>query len=394
MTQIQGTCDERFEKVYEALAGTLEDEDVGACAAVFLDGEPVVDLWGGYVDAKRTAVWREDTITSVFSTTKTMTALCALILADRGELDLYAPVARYWPQFAAAGKSGIEVRHVLAHTAGLPDFDGPLAVADLYDWDACTARLAAQTPRWEPGMLAGYHSVTQGFLVGEVIRRITGASVGEFFAAQVAGPLGADFHIGLGAEHDHRVAPLLAPESSPDGDWVASAPGGGPGTDTGDSGGAAPVTAAATPASAPAPSAAIRLSDGNSVAWRRAQLPSVSGFGNARSVAAVQSVLANGGTSQGVRLLSEAGCAVAQQEQYRGVDHIIGASMRYGMGYGISDTGCFWGGWGGSMVMADLRARLSIAYVMNRMSDRPGLGDHRALGIVIAAYEGLEQARA
>jgi CubicO group peptidase (beta-lactamase class C family) len=210
VTEIHGVCDERFEAVRKALAESLDQDDVGACAAVYVDGEPVADLWGGYADAERTAAWERDTITNVWSTTKTMVTLCALILADRGDLDLAAPVARYWPEFAAAGKQDVQVRHVLAHTAGLPDFDGPVTAGDLCDWTAVTTRLAAQAPRWEPGTLAGYHSLTQGFVVGEVIRRITGRLPGVFFAEEVAGPLGADFHIGLPAEHDHRVAPVIA----------------------------------------------------------------------------------------------------------------------------------------------------------------------------------------
>jgi CubicO group peptidase (beta-lactamase class C family) len=366
VTEIQGSYEKRFAAVRDALAESLDDEDVGASAAVYLDGEPVVDIWGGYADAARTVPWERDTITNVFSTTKTMMALCALILADRGDLDLSAPVADYWPEFAAAGKEGVQVRHLLSHTAGLPEFDDPMTVEDLYDWPAATARLAAQAPRWEPGALAGYHSVTQGFLVGEVVRRITGRSLGAFFAEEVAGPLGADFHIGLPAEHDHRVAPVLAPPGSPDGDWVASAPGSGE-----------------------TPSSGIRVSDVNSPGWRRAHIPSVSGFGNARSVGAVQSVLATGGTAHGVRLLSPAGCERARELQYRGFDQMLGASMRYGMGYGIFDHSVGWGGWGGSMVMVDLDARMTVSYVMNQMLDS-GLGDSRPLGIVMAAYEGLQ----
>jgi CubicO group peptidase (beta-lactamase class C family) len=166
VTEIRGVCDERFEAVRKALAESLDQDDVGASAAVYVDGEPVADLWGGYADAARTIAWERDTITNVWSTTKTMVALCALILADRGDLDLAGPVARYWPEFAAAGKQHVQVRHVLAHTAGLPDFDGPVTAGNLYDWTAVTTRLAAQAPRWEPGTLAGYHSLTQGFVVG------------------------------------------------------------------------------------------------------------------------------------------------------------------------------------------------------------------------------------
>src|SRR3954447_3722604 len=243
MADIEGTYDELFTAVPSALAGLLDAGDAGASVAVFVGGEPVVDVWGGSADADRTIPWQRDTITNVWSVTKTMTALCALILADRGELDLSAPVARYWPEFAAAGKEAVLVRHLLAHTAGLPDWDGP--VEELYDWPAATARLAGQAPLWAPGSGAGYHSLTQGFLVGEVVRRITGRSVGEFFAAEVAGPLGADFSIGLPAEHDSRVA-LSVPPPSRDEDFTASAPGG---------------------SARPTAGTAVRVRDGNGLAW-------------------------------------------------------------------------------------------------------------------------------
>lgn len=366
VAEVHGACDKRFDAVRVALAESLDDADVGASAAVFVDGEPVADLWGGYQDAKKTEPWEQDTITNVWSTTKTMVALSALILADRGDLDLDAPVARYWPEFAAAGKEQVLVRHLLSHTAGLPEFDPPVAVADLYDWRGATTRLARQAPRWEPGTLAGYHSVTQGFLVGEVVRRITGQSLATFFAEHIAKPLGADFHLTMpaGAGLDERFAPVLAPPDAPDGDLVAAPPG-----DQGASTGGT----------------AIRVSDGNSVAWRRAEILSGSGYGNARSVAAVQSVLACGGEARGIRLLSPEGCERAREEQYRGVDQILGRSVRYGLGYGIFDPACGWGGWGGSMVMVDLDARMAVAYVMNQMLP----SDYRGLGIVLAAYDAL-----
>ncbi|HEX3306567.1 MAG TPA: serine hydrolase domain-containing protein, partial [Streptosporangiaceae bacterium] len=160
MAVVEGAYDDLFVAVPNALAGFLDDGDVGASVAVFVDGEPVVDVWGGFADTGRTVPWQRDTITNVWSVTKTMTALCALVLVDRGELDLDAPVGRYWPEFATAGKDGVLVRHLLAHTAGLPDWDGP--IEDLYDWPLATARLAAQSPQWEPGSSAGYHSLTQG----------------------------------------------------------------------------------------------------------------------------------------------------------------------------------------------------------------------------------------
>jgi CubicO group peptidase (beta-lactamase class C family) len=367
MADIQGSYDELFAAVPGALAGLLDDGDAGGSVAVFVDGEPVVDVWGGCADADRTVPWQRDTITNVWSVTKTMTALCALVLADRGELDLAAPVSRYWREFAVAGKEKVLVRHLLAHTAGLPDWDWP--VEDLYDWPSATARLAAQVPQWEPGSAAGYHSLTQGFLVGEVVRRITGQTLGDFFAQEVAGPLGADFHIGLPARHDHRVA-LTLPPPARDEDYAASAPGSG-----------AP----------PAAGIGVRVRDGNSAAWRRAQIPAASGFGNARSVALVQSVMACGGAVRGLRLLSQAGCDRARQEQFHGVDRILGRPVRWGLGYGLFGSTYGWGGWGGSLVMIEPGDRMAAAYVTNQM--REPAEDTRGLEVIMAAYDGLKGLR-
>ncbi|MFJ2391851.1 serine hydrolase domain-containing protein [Streptomyces sp. NPDC087843] len=368
MAAIQGSYDDLFTAVPRALSALLDEGDAGASVAVFVDGEPVVDVWGGFADADRTIPWQRDTITNTWSVTKTMTALCALVLADRGELDLDAPVGRYWPGFARAGKEKVLVRHLLAHTAGLPDWDGP--IEELYDWPSATARLAAQTPQWEPGSAAGYHSLTQGFLVGEVVRRITGRSLGEFFAQEVAGPLGADFHIGLAAEHDHRVAPTIPPPSQ-DEDYAASAPGG-----------------KATPSAA----TRVRVRDGNSVAWRREEIPAANGFGNARSVGLVQSVMACAGAVRGTRLLSRAGCDLARQEQFSGEDRLLGTPMRWGLGYGLFDSIYGWGGWGGSLVVIEPEGRMTVAYVTHQM--REPAADNRGLEMVMAAYDGLKGLRA
>jgi CubicO group peptidase (beta-lactamase class C family) len=360
MAEIEGTCDERFEAVRDALAASLDSDDVGASAAVFVDGEPVVDIWGGFADAERTRPWERDTIACVWSTTKTMTALCALILADRGEIDLDAPVARYWPEFAAAGKETVLLRHVLGHTAGLPSWHKPVTLEQLYDWPTVTALLAEQAPSSEPGVVGAYHAVTQGFLIGEVVRRVTGRGLGRFFAEEVAGPLGADFHIGLAAVNDHRVAPIIpartrAPELEARGSGNPTI---------------SPETA-------------------NTEAWRRADVPSASGFGNARSVAAVQSVLASGGRVRGVRLLSAAGCERVFEEQFFGEDQILGTRMRYGMGYALQGRACSWGGWGGSIVLIDVERHMTVSYVMNQMIEQGPLGDDRGLSIVLAAYTGL-----
>ncbi|MGI5526679.1 serine hydrolase domain-containing protein [Streptomyces syringium] len=208
--EIHGICSDQFGAVREVFADSLRSgADVGASVAVHLDGEPVVDLWGGYADPARTRPWERDTLTNVWSMTKTMTALCALVLVDRGELDLRAPVGKYWPEFGTAGKDRIEIRHLLGHTAGLPDWDQPMTLGDLCDWEKATSLLARQQPRWLPGTASGYHRFTHGFLIGEVIRRISQQTIGTFFADQIAAPLDADFHIGLPAEDDHRVSEVI-----------------------------------------------------------------------------------------------------------------------------------------------------------------------------------------
>ncbi|MCD7436757.1 beta-lactamase family protein [Streptomyces lincolnensis] len=368
MADIQGSYDDLFTAVPEALSDLLDAGDAGGSVAVHVDGEPVVDVWGGHTDAGRTTSWERDTLVGVWSVTKTMTALCALILADRGDLDVDAPVARYWPEFAAAGKERVLVRHLLSHTAGLPDWDGTVTPEDLYDRESVTARLAAQAPWWEPGTAAGYHSLTQGFLVGEVIRRITGRGVGEFLAEEVTGPLGADFHIGLPAEHDHRLARTVPPPHR-DEDYAARAPG----------------------STAPAGGNGVRVRDGNSVAWRRAEIPAASGFGTARSIALAQSVLACGGAVRGTRLLSAAGCERAWQEQFAGQDRILGMPVRYGLGYGLFGTTYGWGGWGGSLVMIEPESRSVVVYVTNQM--REPEEDTRGLEVVMSAYDGLQGLR-
>jgi CubicO group peptidase (beta-lactamase class C family) len=210
--EVHGLCDERFGSVRKAFAGNFEaGTEVGASFAATIDGKTVVDIWGGHANAERTETWKSDTIVNVFSMTKIMTALCAWMLADRGLLDFDAPVASYWPEFAQNGKDKIPVRFLLSHQSGLAGFDVPVTLEQLYDWEYVTRVLASMKPLWEPGKGSGYHGITQGYLVGEVVRRITGRTLGTFFRDEVARPLGADFHIGLGPEHDHRVASLVPP---------------------------------------------------------------------------------------------------------------------------------------------------------------------------------------
>ncbi|MFV0257668.1 MAG: serine hydrolase domain-containing protein, partial [Acidimicrobiales bacterium] len=209
---LSGRCDPTFKPLADLLAAQLDGGvDLGASIALTVDGELVVDAWGGWADEARTVPWEADTITNVWSSTKTMTNLSALVLVARGELDVYAKVADYWPEFAAEGKGEVEVRHLLSHTSGVSGWNQPVVVEDLYDAEAAAARLAAQAPWWEPGTASGYHALNQGHLVGEVIRRVTGRSLGRFFAEDVAGPLGADFHIGLDPSQFHRVSNVVPP---------------------------------------------------------------------------------------------------------------------------------------------------------------------------------------
>jgi CubicO group peptidase (beta-lactamase class C family) len=209
-TPISGTVKPGFEAVRDAFAANLDSgADIGAAAAVFIDGEPVVDLWGGYFDATYTRLWERDTIANGFSSTKTMTALCALLLADRGELDLNAPVKKYWPEFAAAGKERVEVRHLLGHASGVAGWSEPMTLADIYDWEKATTLLARQAPWWEPGTAGGYHAFNMGHLVGEVIRRITDLTTGEFLRVELAGRLNVEYYIGTPAERDGNVSLLI-----------------------------------------------------------------------------------------------------------------------------------------------------------------------------------------
>jgi CubicO group peptidase (beta-lactamase class C family) len=316
----------------------------------------------------------------VFSTTKAMAALCAHLLADRGRLDLDAPVARSWPEFAQGGKQALPVRHVLSHQAGLAALREPLPTEALYDWERMTGALAAERPWWEPGSASGYHAMTFGYLVGELVRRADGRTLGRFFREEVAEPLGADFHIGLPASEDARVAELVPPSTAE----LAAA-------------GAAAVPDPASLLGKVMGNPRLEPAEANTSAWRRAEIPAANGHGNARSVARVMAALARGGALGRVRLLREAALSRAIEEQCLGPDLVLPLAMRWGLGFMLSHPGlplgpsprCFGhGGWGGSLGIADADARVSWAYVMNKMS--PGTtGDTRAFALAQALYSAL-----
>src|SRR4051812_27004221 len=365
-TPLGGTCSDRFDPLRELFAAKLgSGEDLGASLAVNIDGEMVVDLWGGWADEARTAPWGENTIANVFSTTKTMTALAALVLVDRGELDLDAPVARYWPEFAARGKAGIKVRQLLSHTSGVSGWEQPITLADLYDGDSSTALLAAQAPWWEPGTASGYHMLNYGHLIGEVIRRITGQRLGEFLAAHLAGPLGADFHIGLPPSEFPRVANVVPPPAIPT-------------MPVFDPTQLDPNSVAFKTWTNPTMPAGMEWSW--TEGWRRADVGAANGHGNARSLARLQSAVACGGAVDGVRLLSPQTIDRIFEVQSNGIDLAIGIPLKMGVGYGLLPEGrvCCWGGAGGSLVVIDVDRRITFAYVMNKMA--PSAAIAAALG--------------
>ena len=374
---VQGQCQPRFEALRQLFAANIASgADLGASLAVTLDGEFVVDLWGGWADEARTRPWAADTVTNVWSTTKMMTSLTALLLVDRGELDLDAPVARYWPEFGAAGKSGIQVRHLMSYNSGVSGWAQPVTMADLCDREKTTALLAAQAPWWQPGSGSGYHALNYGHLVGEVVRRITGQSLGAFFSQQIAQPLGADFHIGLPASEFGRVSNVVPPPPLPF-DFSALDP----------------ASVMFKTLSNPLPDASASWTDG----WRQAEIGAANGQGNARSAARIQSVLAGGGEVDGIRLLSQRTIDRIFEVQSHGVDLVLGVPIKMGVGYGLpipelpyipEGKVCFWGGWGGSLVIVDCDRRMTFSYVMNKMA--PGvMGGENVAGLAACAYAAL-----
>ena len=376
--EIHGECAPRFAAVKEAFAKNFEQGlEVGASFAAVHDGEPIVDLWAGSADAAGERPWERDTLVNVYSTTKAMASISTLVLVDRGELDLDATVASVWPEFAAAGKQGVLVRQLLSHSSGVAGWAEKIEVEDLFDWEKSTSLLAAQQPFWKPGSASGYHALTHGHLLGEVVRRVSGRSLGQFFQEQVAGPLDADFHIGLAEEHESRVGEMIPPEHS--------LLGVGEDMEAG--------SVAARVLGNPVMTGHVA----NRRDWRAAEIPAANGQGNARAVARIASVLACGGSLDGVRLLGEETLAKTIEEQSYGKDLVLGAPLRWGLGFGLTSPDLpigpnprtfFWGGWGGSLVVVDLDARLAFAYVMNKMGATT-LGDPRGFAMAMALFAAL-----
>lgn len=382
--KIHGFCEKRFEPVKEVFADHFKAGlEVGASFAVTIDGRLVIDIWGGYADAAKTRPWEKDTIVNVFSTTKIMTALCVHMLIDRGLLDLDAPVAKYWPEFAQEGKENIPVRYLLSHTSGMAGYDDRISIEDLYDWDLMVGKLAVGKPWWEPGTKSAYHTTSFGFLLGELVRRVTGKTLGTFFREEVAIPLNIDFHIGVAEDLDPRIADLIPIKKTLLYRLLTSRLVYflGKRSITIRSGLNPVVTAENT-----------WTRD-----WRAAEIPASNGHGNARSIARVGGIIACGGEIDNVRLLSSSTIEKSIEEQIFGKDLTLRGLYRWGLGWALTHEEnkigpnprvCYWSGLGGSQLIMDLDARLSAAYAMNKL-EFSLKGDPRAENLTTALYKVL-----
>lgn len=385
MAAVQGVCDPRFEKLKALLQDNIDSgEELGASIAVDIDGKRVVDIQGGFVDEARTRPWAEDTIVTVWSSTKTVSALAVLMLHDRGLLDVGENVSKYWPEFAANGKENVKVRHVLSHMSGVSGWEEPVTMQDLYDTKTATERLAAQAPWWEPGTASGYHATSFGHLLGEIVKRVSGKSLTQFVAEDIAGPLGADFQIGAKQSDWDRISNIIAPPPS-----------------TFDMSALDPKSLTIRTLCNPIPDA----SPANTLEWRHAELGAVNGYTNARGLCQILSVISLGGSVNGHKLLSQKTINRIFEVQSDGVDVVVGVPIRFGIGYGLAGGAttqtlkalpggenrriCFWGGWGGSWEVMDLDKRMTFAYTMNKMGDGV-LGSDRTWSYVSELYNALD----
>lgn len=373
--EIHGEVAPGFEKVRDVFASNWEGIEVGASVSAYHRGEKVVDLWGGYRDRERTEAWEEDTLVNVYSTTKGMGTLAVALAVEAGRLRYEAPVVEYWPEFGAEGKERVTVAQLLSHQAGVCGVDEKLEVEDLYDWDKMVRLLAAQKPHWEPGTAAGYHAVTWGFLAGELVRRATGRTLGQYFSDRVAKPLGADFFIGLPDSEMDRVADMIGPNRA-----ASQRPSDAPRPPAG----GLDASGRPRPGVQMPPLYRIALENpqikpyehASSYAWRRAEIAAANGQANARGIARIYAALAVGGELDGVRVIGKGAIDAACIEEVGNQrDLVIGMPMRRSRGYILNSLG-MWGpgvrafghsGAGGSTGFADPDNGVGFGYAMNQM---------------------------
>ena len=375
---IQGTVARGLEAVRDAFAANFERTgdyaEVGAALCVYRRGDKVVDLWGGHTDRARAKPWTADTLVNVWSTTKAATAVAVARCVDAGLIAYDQPVAEVWPEFAAAGKGAITIGQVMSHQAGLPGFVEPTTLDEFYDWDLLTGRLAAQAPVFEPGTMSSYHAATYGFLAGEIVRRASGRTLGTLLREEVFGPLGAGFHVGLPVSEDGRVAELLAADNPV----------------------VVPLEQLPLPVQLGLSNPAQDPARVNMRVWRAAELPALNGHASARGVARLYAALAEGGSLDGIRVLSAGALAQMTAIVSDRDDLLFGANPQWGMGvlhnligiYGPNPRTFGHSGWGGSYGCADPDAGVAIGYVMNHMG--PDLmGDPRGKALADAVFAAL-----
>jgi CubicO group peptidase (beta-lactamase class C family) len=375
----RGTVAPGYEAVREAFDADLAGEERGAAFAAMVDGELVVDLWGGDADAPVDRRWREDTLCILFSGTKGLVATCMLRLLERGAIALDAPVAEYWPEFAANGKEGVLVRHVLGHQAGLPGVREPVSAADVPDWNRITALLAGQAPFWEPGSRLWYHPLTYGWLCGEIVRRVTGMPLGTHLREEIAGPFGLDLWIGLPAELEGRVARSELADTWP-----------------------GPIGEGAEDRMSAADLDSIWRNpdhfkpdlDWNTPSWRRAEIPGANGFATARAMATHYGILAAGGTVDGRRLLGRETIELGAATLAEGEDPCVGEVLRFGVGWALQTPDCPFGpveeafghgGAGGSIHGAWPEEGVGFSYLPNLM--REDADDRRGALLLEALHQ-------
>jgi len=367
---IQGRAEKGFERVREAFAANFtrgdDYEEVGAALAVYRAGKCVVDLWAGHKDRARTRPWQRGTLINVYSTTKGIVATAAALLVEQGKLRYDDPVVKHWPEYGQAGKEKTTVAQLLSHQAGLPGFGEPTTVEQLYDWKRCCAVLARQKPMWTPGRQTSYHAMTWGYLVGEVLRRASGQSVGELIAGNIAAPLAADFYLGLEASLEPLVAQMLGPRNPPDMSGMQLPP--------------EAVAALVNPQ--------LEGEVCNARAWRAAEIPAASGQATAQGVARVYAALANKGALDGQRLMKGETIMTMTQVQKGHTDALLGFTDNWAMGLSFNQMNMLGpspktfghGGWGGSLGCANLEAQVGIGYVCNQMGAQL-VGDPRGAGL-------------